>query len=121
MNGELTEGIKALEASRPEQSIRYLAYLGYAYGAAGEKVKAQDILHRLIVRSGQQYISSFAIALVQVGLGDKQAAIQRLEQAYQEHAFELSHLNFTPAFDPLRSEPRFRDLVKRLGLPVLSS
>jgi hypothetical protein len=55
-----------------------------------------------------------------MGLGEKRAAIERLEQAYQEHAFELSHLNLTPAFDPLRSEPRFRDLVKRLGLPVLS-
>ena len=121
MNGQLGEGIKALEASRPDQYVRYLAYLGYAYGASGDTVKARRILKELIVRSGKQYISSFAIALVHMGLGEKRAAIERLEQAYQEHAFELSHLNLTPAFDPLRAEPRFRDLVKRLGLPVLSS
>jgi hypothetical protein len=83
-------------------------------------MKARGILKELIVQSGKQYVSSFVIALVHMGLGEKRAAIERLEQANQEHAFELSHLNLTPAFDPLRSEPRFRDLVKRLGLPVLS-
>jgi tetratricopeptide (TPR) repeat protein len=120
MNGQLSEGIKALEASRPDKNVRYLAYLGYAYGASGDRMKAQGILNELIVRSGKQYVSSFAIALVHIGRGEKQAAIERLEQAYREHAFELSHLNLTPAFDSLRSEPRFRDLVNRLGLPLLS-
>ena len=55
-----------------------------------------------------------------MGRGEKHAAIERLEQAYRDHAFELSHLNLTAAFDALRSEPRFRDLVNRLGLPLSS-
>jgi hypothetical protein len=56
--------------------------------------------------------------MVHMGLNERQAAIDRLERASQEHAFELSHLNLTPAFDSLRSDPRFRDLVERLGLPA---
>jgi tetratricopeptide (TPR) repeat protein len=117
MHGQFTEGIKALGASQPEKNARYLAYLGYAYGAAGNEKKAREILQALIERSGKQYVSSFAIALVHIGLGEQHAAIERLEKARQEHAFELADLNITPAFNSLRSDSRFRELVKRLGLP----
>jgi hypothetical protein len=75
----------------------------------------------LIARSRTQYVSSFAIALVHIGLNDKHAAMDRLEQAYREHAFEMSALNLTPSFNPLRSESRFSDLVKRIGLPAAPS
>jgi TolB-like protein/DNA-binding winged helix-turn-helix (wHTH) protein/Tfp pilus assembly protein PilF len=118
MNGQLAEGITALRASKPERHARYLAYLGYAFGASGDSTKARAILEELIARSRQGYVSSFAIAMVHMGLNERQAAIDRLERASQEHAFELSHLNLTPAFDSLRSDPRFRDLVERLGLPA---
>ncbi|HEY8130341.1 MAG TPA: winged helix-turn-helix domain-containing protein [Thermoanaerobaculia bacterium] len=118
MAGQLNEGIKALEASQPERNARYLAYLGYAYAAAGNGKRAREILEDLIVRSGKQYVSSFAIALVHVGLGEQQAAIDRLERAYQDHAFELAHLNLTPAFNPLRADPRFQNLLRKLGLPA---
>jgi len=118
MAGQLNEGIKALEASQPERNARYLAYLGYAYAAAGNEKRAREILADLIVRSGKQYVSSFAIALVHVGLGEQQAAIDRLERAYQDHAFELAHLNLTPAFNSLRADPRFQNLLSKLGLPA---
>jgi TolB-like protein/DNA-binding winged helix-turn-helix (wHTH) protein/Tfp pilus assembly protein PilF len=118
MDGQLNEGIKALEASQPERNARYLAYLGYAYAAAGNKKRARQILEELTVLSEKQYVSSFAIALVHVGLGEKQAAIDRLERAYQDHAFELVHINFIPAFDPLRADPRFQNLLSKLGLPA---
>ena len=118
MNGQVSEGIKALEASQPERNARYLAYLGYAYGASGNTAKARHILQELVALSRKQYVSSFVIALVHMPLGETDEAIERLEQACEEHAFELSHLNLTPAFDPLRSQTRFRDLVKRVGLPA---
>jgi Tfp pilus assembly protein PilF len=116
MNGQLAEGIKELEASEPERNARYQAYLGYAYGAAGNETKARQVLEELTVLSGKQYVSSFAIALIHMGLGEKEAAMDRLERAYEDHAFELAHLNLTPAFAPLRGEPRFRSLVSKLGI-----
>lgn len=122
MNGRLAEGIKALEASKPERHARYLGILGYAHGAAGNEKKARAILHDLRARSEKQYISSFPIALIHMGLGEKAAAIDRLERAHREHAFELANINTTPALDPLRTDPRFRNLVRKLGLrPILKS
>ncbi|HEY8130724.1 MAG TPA: winged helix-turn-helix domain-containing protein [Thermoanaerobaculia bacterium] len=118
MNRQFAEGIKALEASQPDRNARYLAYLGYAYGAVGNETRAREILEELIRRSGKQYVSSFAIALVHMGLSEQDAAIGRLERAYQEHAFELAHVNITPAFDPLRADLRFQNLIVKLGLPA---
>ncbi|MGZ5492095.1 MAG: tetratricopeptide repeat protein [Thermoanaerobaculia bacterium] len=122
INGDLREGIKALESAvaHPPGNSRFLAYLGYAYGAAGRAKEARVILRELIARSGDRYVSSFGIAMVHAGLRENKAALDRLEKAYQEHAFELAHLNVTAAFDSLRSDPRFRDLVKRVGLPATS-
>jgi len=118
MHGQFAEGIKALEASQPDKNARYLAYLGYAYGAVGNETKAREILEELIRRSGKQYVSSYAIALVHMGLGEREAAMGRLEKAYQEHAFELAHVNINPAFDPLRADLRFQNLIVKLGLPA---
>ena len=116
MNGQLVEGIKALEASDPKRHGRYLGYLGYAYARAGEEKRARAILDDLHVRSGGQYISSFAFALIHIGLGERDAAITRLEQAYRERAYELAEIKVTPAFEPLRDDPRFQNLVRKVGL-----
>jgi hypothetical protein len=56
------------------------------------------------------------IALVHMGLGEREAAIDRLETAYRDHAFELAHVNLTPVFDPLRADPRFQNLITKIGL-----
>jgi len=116
MDGQFEEGLKWLEASQPYRHGRSLGYLGYAYGASGNQVKAREILADLHQRSRKRYISSFAIALVHVGLRENDLALERLQQAYREHAFELSTLKMTPAFDVLKSDPRYTDLVRKLGL-----
>ena len=79
-------------------------------------MKARQILEQLQVLSEKQYVSSFGIALVHMSLGEKEAAMDRLERAHQDHAFELAHLRLTPAFDPLRTNPRFQNLMIKLGL-----
>ncbi len=107
-----------LEASKPERHARYLAYLGYAYAASGDKKKGRELLEELRRRAAKQYVSGFSLALVHAGLGENDAAMEQLEHAYDEHAFELAQLNITPAFDPLRGEPRFQALVRKLGLTM---
>ena len=57
------------------------------------------------------------MAILYVPLGDKEQAIASLEKAYQEHEGGLRYLKTGTSFDPLRSDPRFQDLLRRIGLP----
>ena len=64
-----------------------------------------------------RYVSPMTMADLYVQLGDKEQAIAWLEKAYQEHASRLQYLKINPLYDPLRSAPRFQDLLRRIGLP----
>jgi len=80
----------------------------------GEALKTLDQLKE---NAGQRYVSAYSFALVYAGLGEKDQAFQWLEQSYQERAPYLSALKVDPPLDNLRSDPRFADLVSRIGLP----
>ncbi len=94
-------------------STTCISNLAYAYAASGRKTEAVSILNRLKNGSRQ---NGPAIALIYVGLGDKDQAMAWLEKAYSER-FNPSIL-LRPTFDPLRSDARFQDLVHRIGLPI---
>ncbi len=110
---QLQKGI-AVSGGRGANSI---ASLGHAYGLAGQHGEAQKILAELEKRSKKTYVSSYQIALVYLGLRQNDKAMKQLENAYQEHSTLLTYLKMDPRFDPLRSDPRFRDLLHRVGLP----
>lgn len=95
----------------------YLASLGYAYGVAGDRARAVAALDRLRKESGQRYVSPFDVAIVYLGLGNRPATFQWLEKAYQERTMRLTELPM-PMFDTLRTDPRFRDLEGRIGIPL---
>jgi len=114
--GELSEAIIYLEkAVTLSQGSYYQAQLGRAYALAGERTKALDILDELKVASQRGYISPFDIAVVHVGLGELTAAFQCFEEAYQQRVFRIIELTM-PMFDNLRSDPRWQNLVRRIGL-----
>jgi TolB-like protein/Flp pilus assembly protein TadD len=94
-----------------------IASLGHAYGLAGRRNDAQKILAELAERSRKRYVSSYQLALVNLGLQQTDEAMTQLENAYQERSTLLTYLKMDPRFDPLRSEPRFKDLLRRIGLP----
>src|SRR5229473_1883295 len=110
---QLQKGI-AVSGGRGANSI---ASLGHAYGLAGQHGEAQKILAELEKRSKKTYVSSYQIALVYLGERQNDKAMKQLENAYQEHSTLLTYLKMDPRFDPLRSDPRFQDLVHRIGLP----
>ena len=62
-------------------------------------------------------MSSYELAAIYVGLGETEQAFQRLERSYQERSFHLINLKVRPEFERLRPDPRFQDLVRRIGLP----
>lgn len=102
-------------------SARMQAGLGHVYGIAGRKSDAKRILDELKQRSKHTRISAYAIALVCVGLREKgkgkDETFEWLEKAYGERSSSLPYLNVDPRFDDLRQDPRFQNLVTRIGLP----
>jgi len=94
----------------------YLASLAHAYATFGRRQDAEKILAELQQRAKREYVSPYTIALVWLGLGNKQQALAWLEKAYADRSFHLVTINSWPWFDPLRSDPRFQSLVRRIGL-----
>jgi eukaryotic-like serine/threonine-protein kinase len=99
----------------------YLAALGHAYGKAGRRDKALAILADLLIRTKSRYISALDIATVHLGLGDTDATFEWLERAFQTRASALVYLGVDPRYDTVREDPRFRDLVRRVGLPAVTA
>ena len=96
-----------------------VAVLAYAYAASGKPGEAIRLLNELKSRPNHRVSYAAHEALIYAGLDDKDQALALLEKAYEEH-FDALALR-SPAFDPLRSDRRFRDLMGRIGLPVQST
>jgi len=105
---------KALDNS-PERQGRF-AWLAYAYAASGNRHEAQKMLDELKGIARQRYIPPYNFALIYAGLGDKDQAFAWLEKAYEEHSQQLALLKSNSHFDSLHSDPRFTDLLRRVGL-----
>ena len=93
-----------------------IAELGYAYAVAGRRAEALAVLNELNALSARRYVLPYFIATIYTGLGDKDQAFAWLEKAYEQSHPGLALVNVDPKFDSLRPDPRFADLVRRIGL-----
>jgi TolB-like protein/Tfp pilus assembly protein PilF len=93
-----------------------LGHLGNAYARSGNPVEARKLIARLQENVRKNGVGRYEIALVYIGLGDKQQAFQWLEEAYGAHDVGMVYLKIDPCLDPLRSDPRFDRLMHRVGL-----
>jgi eukaryotic-like serine/threonine-protein kinase len=112
---------KAIDLSRStevaEGKPEMLACVGHAYAIAGKQSEARATIERIMKVSGPStYVSSYGVSLIYVALGDKDSAFQWLERAYQERDENFIHLKVDPRLDPIRSEPRFQELLRRVNL-----
>jgi hypothetical protein len=82
----------------------------------GKKREARAMLDALRDVQSSAYVSPIDFAIVHVGLGETDAALDELERAFEEKDAALVYLGTQPGLAPLRSEPRFQDLLKRVGL-----
>jgi len=97
---------------------QYKAGLGHAYGRAGKSAEARKLLSELKQRSKQRYVSWCDFAAIYAGLGEKDQAFAFLEKAYEQRDTRVVLWGKVhPLLDPLRSDPRFQDLLRRVGLP----
>ncbi len=94
-----------------------LTGLGYGYAVTGKRADAQKVLDKLNEISKQKYVSALWMAKIYSGLGEKDKAFEWLEKAYEDHSIVTTgFIKTSPIFDPLRSDPRFADLLRRTNL-----
>jgi tetratricopeptide (TPR) repeat protein len=115
---KLPEAIRELEATiklaGTDSVPVYLAALGHAYAVAGQPENARRLIEALQARP---YVSPVDIATIYIGLGEKDEALDWLERGFAGRAYGLVFLPSDPRFDPLRNDPRFTALMRRVGLP----
>ena len=101
--------------SLADQSTETLAALAMAYAAAGKKKPAQQILAKLQQLAGKRYVLPYNVAKIHAAGADRDKAFEWLERAYEGGNPDLIELNSEPIFDGLRGEPKFSDLMRRIG------
>jgi len=106
---EFQKGIDSLGMSRS------FAFLAYAYAKSGRKDEAQKMLAEL--KAKKSYVSPDFFALIYTGLGEKDNAFEWLQKYYEEHR-DPDFIKVNPIYDSLHSDPRFKDLLRRMNLPV---
>ncbi len=117
-NNQLPEAIneaeKAVEVSGRAPAA--LGVLGFAYGMAGKEREARRVLNELFELQKRRYVPPMAFIYLYIGLGDKDQAFAWLEKSYDERSNHLAFFKVSPTVDRLRSDPRFAQLLQRIGL-----
>jgi tetratricopeptide (TPR) repeat protein len=90
--------------------------LAYAYAAAGDRARATQIVRELASRAARADVPPFAVALAYTGIGDNEQALAWLERAVTTHDPDVTGVLGSPLLEPLRADPRFAGLVRRMGL-----
>lgn len=117
--GLFAEALAEIEAQRPSSGMNppwYWAELAFAYGRSGQQAQARRALENLLELNRRQEVGAEAIIWAYIGVGDKEQALVWLEKAYAQRSPALTYLKVDPRYDPLRGEPRFEDLLSRVGL-----
>jgi tetratricopeptide (TPR) repeat protein len=116
--GMYREAIAELQKARTLEDNHFtMGHLAYAYGRAGKRTEASKLIEELERRAKHDNMRPMPLVWAYAGLGDKEKAFALLEIAYAERRGALFYLNVDPLFEPLRSDPRFADLVRRVGFP----
>lgn len=113
------EAIVALEksVSRSQRHSQPLASLACVYGLAGKKAEALKLIAELNDRARHHYVSGVLLSYAYIGLGEEDQALTSLERAYEDRDQWMVFIEAAPSFDPLRSEPRFQALLRRMNFP----
>jgi len=94
----------------------YWSNLAYDLGRSGRQVEAQHALEGLQELDRRQKVDPLTFCVAYIGMNRRDQAITSLQKAYEEHSISLASLKVDPIYDPLRSDPRFQDLLRRVGL-----
>ncbi len=95
---------------------RFVSALGHAYAISGQRRMAEESLARLKEQAKQRYVSPYDIAVIYIGLQEKEEALRSLEMAFADHSGWMIWLRVDPRFDAIRGDPRYQDLLRRMHL-----
>lgn len=115
----VTAGEKGVSLSGGSPLMR--AALAHSYGKSGRAKDARQVLDDLTELAKRKYVSPHFFAGIHIGLGENGRAMEYLEKSWEEHCHWLIYLHLDPSMDELRSDPRFQDLLRRVGLPAQSA
>ena len=117
MKGAFPEALSEYQkAHQLNDDPHVVALLGRLYAITGKRAEALTALAQLKAIAKQRYVADYSVALVYAGLGEKDQAFALLEKSYREHTVDMLTLHYDPLIDNLRSDPRFADLLRRVGL-----
>ncbi len=91
--------------------------LGWVYAVSGKRADALEIAKEFKELSSHAYVDFYQVATIYAGLGDKEEAFRLLEKGYAEHSATMPWLAIDVFWDGMRSDPRYADLLRRIGLP----
>lgn len=128
--GHLTFGIALVKLGRYDEALgagqrsmqltkrsnASLAFIGHVYGRMGKRAEAEGVIKELEERYAKQEADARDLAVVYAGLNDKDQAFNWLEKAFADHSTFLVILRLEPSLDPLKSDPRWNELLKRVGI-----
>jgi serine/threonine protein kinase/lipoprotein NlpI len=103
------------------RSVNHIGVLGYAYGRSGNRDRAKEHLLELTARAAHGYVSAMWIAMIHLGLNDLESLFDWLDRAFEEQDGSLILITAAVEFDPVREHPRFKALLRRMGLGHLTS
>lgn len=117
--GRFDEATREVEtaAALSEHNPSSLAWMARIYAVAGRGSEAKALLEQLLALSATRYVSPLGIAYICFNLEDKDRGFEWLERAYQERSNGIAYLAVDPYLEPLRADPRYRDIMRRAGLP----
>jgi TolB-like protein/DNA-binding winged helix-turn-helix (wHTH) protein len=117
--GKLPEGIAALEIAEKKAGglNSVVATLAYAYAQGGRRADAERALAVLKKRSEDRYVAAFDMAIVYAGLEDRERTFEWLDRAFLERSTWLVHIKWDDRFAGVRGDPRFANLLRRMGIP----
>ena len=118
--GMYPQAVTALEkaASLSGRDPNVLSSLGHVYAVTGRSKEAGRLIDELVKQSREGYVSPYFFGLIAVGRGELDRAVALLNQAADERSTLLVYVRMDPRFVPVRSDPRFAALVRRLGFPT---
>jgi tetratricopeptide (TPR) repeat protein len=111
-----TEAEAIILGQRPAEGRWYLSNLAYVYGRTGRHEEAQQQLNKLLEGNARQHMDPIVLVQAYIGMGDNDQALAWLEKAFAQHSNGLTALKVDPVYDPLRSSPRFQNVLARVGL-----
>ena len=109
--------VELREAMRASNNKLWVSFIAHDMALAGDRVAANKMIHDLKQLSKRTYVSPWLFAMIYPDLGEKEEALKWLEKCYERREHDLVFLNVWPMFDNLRTDPRYQDLMRRVGIP----